>query len=184
VEKPLVVMTPKSLLRLPRCQCALAELAEGAFHEVLADPAADPAGTRRIVLCTGKLYYDLQKAREDGKVEGATVVRLEQLFPFPAAQLSLVLQRYADDAELVWAQEEPRNMGAWRFVREEFLDRASGVASGRVPRYVGREASASPAPGSMKAHNEEQEAIVEATLRIPAAADTRAETRHAAPLTS
>jgi 2-oxoglutarate dehydrogenase E1 component len=164
VEKPLVVMTPKSLLRLPRCQCALAELAEGAFHEVLADPAADPAGTRRIVLCTGKLYYDLQKAREDGKVEGATVVRLEQLFPFPAAQLSLVLQRYADDAELVWAQEEPRNMGAWRFVREQFLDGAVPGAEGRELRYVGRPASASPAAGSLRVHVAEQQAIVSQAL--------------------
>jgi 2-oxoglutarate dehydrogenase E1 component len=75
-------------------------------------------------------------------------------------------------------------MGAWRFVREEFLDRISGIANGRVPRYIGREASASPAPGSLKAHNEEQEAIVEASLAVPASADTRVETRQAAPLTS
>jgi 2-oxoglutarate dehydrogenase E1 component len=184
VEKPLVVMTPKSLLRHPRCQSPLSALAEGRFEEVLDDPAAEPGRVSRIVLTSGKLYYDLLKAREEKKVGDVALVRLEQLYPFPMEALGAALARYPESAELVWAQEEPRNMGAWRFVREEFLDRASGVASGRVPRYVGREASASPAPGSMKAHNEEQEAIVEATLRIPAAADTRAETRHAAPLTS
>ncbi len=184
MEKPLVVMTPKSLLRLPRCQSPLSALAEGRFEEVLDDAAAEPARVSRIVLVTGKLYYDLLKAREEKKVGDVALVRLEQLYPFPMEALGAALARYPETAELVWAQEEPRNMGAWRFVREEFLDRASGVASGRVPRYIGREASASPAPGSLKAHNEEQEAIVEAALRIPAAAETRAEARHAAPATS
>ena len=117
-------------------------------------------------------------------MQGVALVRLEQLYPFPLEALAAALARYPESAELVWAQEEPRNMGAWRFVREEFLDRASGVANGRVPRYIGREASASPAPGSLKAHAEEQEAIVEAALAIPAAAETRVETRHAAPATS
>jgi 2-oxoglutarate dehydrogenase E1 component len=184
VEKPLVVMTPKSLLRHPRCQSPLAALAEGRFEEVIDDGGVDPARVRRVVLCTGKLYYDLLKAREDHKANGVALVRLEQLYPFPIDALASVLGRYPDTAELVWAQEEPRNMGAWRFVREEFLDRISGIANGRVPRYIGREASASPAPGSLKAHNEEQEAIVEASLAVPASADTRVETRQAAPLTS
>jgi 2-oxoglutarate dehydrogenase E1 component len=184
VEKPLVVMTPKSLLRHPRCQSPLAALAEGRFEEVLGDPAAEAGRVTRIVLTSGKLFYDLLKAREEKKVADVAILRLEQLYPFPMEALGAALARYPETAELVWAQEEPRNMGAWRFVREEFLDRASGVASGRVPRYIGREASASPAPGSLKAHNEEQEAIVEAALRIPAAADTRAEAQHAAPLTS
>ena len=184
VEKPLVVMTPKSLLRHPRCQSPLAALAEGRFEEVLDDAAADAGRVSRIVLATGKLYYDLLKAREDHKAQGVALVRLEQLYPFPVEALGAALARYPESAELVWAQEEPRNMGAWRFVREEFLDRISGIAHGRVPRYIGREASASPAPGSLKSHNEEQEAIVEAALGVPTAADTRVETRQAAPLTS
>jgi 2-oxoglutarate decarboxylase len=184
VEKPLVVMTPKSLLRHPRCQSPLAALAEGRFEEVLDDAGADPGRIRRIVLTSGKLYYDLLKARDEQKVEGVALVRLEQLYPFPLQGLAAALARYPESAELVWAQEEPRNMGAWRFVREEFLDRASGLAGGRLPRYVGREASASPAPGSLKAHNEEQEAIVEAALSIPASTETRLETQHAAPATS
>jgi 2-oxoglutarate dehydrogenase E1 component len=185
VEKPLVIMTPKSLLRHPRCQSPLAALAEGRFEEVLDDGGADPGRVRRIVLTVGKLYYDLLKAREEQHVQGVAILRLEQLYPFPMEALGAALARYPESAELVWAQEEPRNMGAWRFVREEFLDRASGIAHGRVPRYVGREASASPAPGSLKAHTEEQEAIVEAALQIPAAADTRIATQpQAAPATS
>jgi 2-oxoglutarate dehydrogenase E1 component len=177
VEKPLVVMTPKSLLRHPRCQCALRELAEGAFQEILDDATADPARVRRVVLCTGKLYYDLQKAREDERVSGVALVRLEQLYPFAAAQLSLVLQRYPGTADLVWAQEEPRNMGAWRFVREQFLDGAVPAAEGRALRYVGRSASASPAGGSHKTHVAEQEAIVAQALGVPAGEEVELATR-------
>jgi 2-oxoglutarate dehydrogenase E1 component len=184
VEKPLVVMTPKSLLRHPRCQSPLTTLAEGRFEEVLDDAGVEPGRVRRIVLTTGKLYYDLLKAREDQHVNGVALVRLEQLYPFPLERLAAALARYPANAELVWAQEEPRNMGAWRFVREEFLDRAVGFANGRVPRYIGREASASPAPGSLKAHVEEQESIVEAALAIPASTETEVDTRHAAPATS
>jgi 2-oxoglutarate dehydrogenase E1 component len=177
VEKPLVVMTPKSLLRHPRCQCALRELAEGAFQEILDDATADPARVRRVVLCTGKLYYDLQKAREDERVSGVALVRLEQLYPFAAAQLSLVLQRYPGTADLVWAQEEPRNMGAWRFVREQFLDGAVPAAEGRALRHVGRSASASPAGGSHKTHVAEQEAIVAQALAVPAGEEVELATR-------
>jgi 2-oxoglutarate dehydrogenase E1 component len=159
VEKPLVVMTPKSLLRHPRCVSSLQSLAEGRFEEVLDDAAADPARVRRVVLTTGKLYYDLLKGREDLRGDGVAIVRLEQLYPYPAAALGRALGRYPSAVELVWAQEEPQNMGAWRFVREQFLD---GCVPGgpRSPRYIGREPSASPAPGSHKAHVREQEAIV------------------------
>ena len=184
IEKPLVVMTPKSLLRHPRCQSPLSALAEGRFEEVLDDTGVEPGRVRRIVLTTGKLFYDLLKTREEQKVGGVALVRIEQLYPFPLEGLAATLARYPDDAELVWAQEEPSNMGAWRFVREEFLDRAAGLANGRVPRYIGREASASPAPGSLKAHVEEQESIVEAALQIAASAETSVDTRHAAPATS
>ena len=184
VEKPLVVMTPKSLLRHPRCQSSLASLAEGRFEEVLDDAGVDPGRVRRIVLTSGKLYYDLLKAREDQHVTGVALVRVEQLYPFPLDGLAIALARYPGNADLVWAQEEPRNMGAWRFVREEFMDRAAGLANGRVPRYVGREASASPAPGSLKVHIAEQEAIVEAALQIPGANETQLVTEHAAPASS
>jgi 2-oxoglutarate dehydrogenase E1 component len=169
-EKPLVVFTPKSLLRHPRCLSPLSELAEGRFAEVLDDPAAERGRVRRVVLTSGKLYYDLLKAREDKRADGVALVRLEQLYPFPAEALAPVLERYPRSAELLWAQEEPSNMGAWRFVRERFLDEGVPGAAGRVPRYVGRPPSASPAGGSYKLHLEEQEGIVEAALGVGSAA--------------
>jgi Pyruvate/2-oxoacid:ferredoxin oxidoreductase gamma subunit len=126
-------MTPKSLLRHPRCVSSLTELAEGRFREVLEDASADPARVRRVVLTSGKLYYDLLKAREDGRADHVSLVRLEQLYPFPAAELARVLARYPVDVELLWAQEEPRNMGAWRFCASSSLDRIIRDP-GRVPR--------------------------------------------------
>lgn len=166
VEKPLVVFTPKSLLRHPRCLSTLQELAEGRFREVLDDAGAEPGKVRRVVLTSGKLYYDLAKAREERKVDHVALLRLEQLYPFPAAELARSLARYSATAELVWAQEEPRNMGAWRFVRERFLDGEVLTPGQRVPVYAGREESASPAAGSHKTHLREQEALVRAALGV------------------
>ncbi|HYN03164.1 MAG TPA: multifunctional oxoglutarate decarboxylase/oxoglutarate dehydrogenase thiamine pyrophosphate-binding subunit/dihydrolipoyllysine-residue succinyltransferase subunit, partial [Vicinamibacteria bacterium] len=140
VEKPLVVFTPKSLLRHARCVSPLAELAEGRFEPVIDDAVADPARVRRVVLCSGKVYFDLLKAREDLKRDDAALVRVERLYPFPAAEVQAALARYSPQAEIVWCQEEPRNMGAWRFVRERFLD-GDVEAAGRSPRYAGREES-------------------------------------------
>ena len=159
IEKPLVVFTPKSLLRHPRCLSPLQELAEGRFQPVIDDRATDPAAARRVVLVSGKLYYDLLQAREHAGTREVAFVRVEQLYPFPAAELGVVLARYPQ-AELVWAQEEPRNMGAWRFVRERFLDGEVPDPARRLPRYIGRSHLAAPAPGSHKVHVAEQEAIV------------------------
>jgi 2-oxoglutarate dehydrogenase E1 component len=164
------VFTPKSLLRHPRCVSTLGELAEGRFQEVLDDPAAERGRVRRIVLTSGKLYYDLLKAREDKRADGLALVRLEQIYPFPTGPLSRVLERYPRSAELVWAQEEPQNMGAWRFIRERFLDEGVPGASDRLPRYIGRPPSASPAAGSYKLHLQEQEAILEDALGVGSAA--------------
>jgi 2-oxoglutarate dehydrogenase complex dehydrogenase (E1) component-like enzyme len=181
VEKPLVVFTPKSLLRHPRCVSSLAELAEGRFEPVLDDAAANPGRVRRVVLVAGKLYYDLLKAREDLKRDDVALVRLEQFYPFPAAELGRALVRYAASTEIVWAQEEPKNMGAWRYVREQFLDGPMRELR-RLPRYAGREESASPAPGSHKVHVAEQDAIVADALR--STVDTPAAARRPAPATS
>src|SRR5437667_3713078 len=170
VEKPLVVMTPKSLLRHPRCVSSLPELADGRFLEVLDDPYADPARVRRVVLTSGKLYYDLLKAREQARADHVALVRLEQLYPAPGGEIARVLARYPVDAELLWAQEEPRNMGAWRFVREQFLDGVVLDPGRRQPRYVGRGESAAPAPGSHKVHLQEQEALVRQALEQPKSA--------------
>jgi 2-oxoglutarate dehydrogenase E1 component len=157
------VFTPKSLLRHPRCASSLQELAEGRFDPVIDDRGADPAATRRVVLCAGKVYYDLLKAREDAKRQDVALLRVERLYPFPSVELEAALLRYPQSAELVWCQEEPRNMGAFRFVRERFLD-GDVIASGRALRYAGRAASAAPAPGSLKVHLAEQEALVKEAL--------------------
>lgn len=164
-DKPLVVMTPKSLLRHPRCVSSLQDLAEGRFEPVLADHDVAAARVRRIVLTSGKLYYDLLKTREERKLDDVALVRLESYYPFPTQELGRVLALYPSEAELVWAQEEPRNMGAWRFLREQFLDGFVPNTGTRLPRYVGRDASASPAPGSQKTHQREQDTIVDTALR-------------------
>jgi 2-oxoglutarate dehydrogenase E1 component len=116
------------------------------------------------VLTSGKIYYDLVKAREDRKLDHVAVLRLEQLYPFPAGELARALARYSATAELVWAQEEPRNMGGWRFVREHFMDGEILTPGKRVPLYAGRDESASPATGSHKVHLREQDAVVRGAL--------------------
>jgi 2-oxoglutarate decarboxylase len=163
-EKPLVVLTPKSLLRHPRCVSSLESLTDGRFEEILDDPAADPARIQRIAITSGKLYYDLLKGRDERRADRVALVRLEQLYPFPGRDLARTLARYPLTAELAWAQEEPKNMGAWRFLRERFLDGDVADHGKRQPRYIGRAASASPATGSYKVHVQEQEAIVRAVF--------------------
>ena len=164
VEKPMVVFTPKSLLRHPACTSSLEELADGVFRPVIDDARVDPNRVTRVVLTSGKVYFELAKARDERGAGHVALVRLEQYYPFPAAELQATLARFAPGAELCWLQEEPRNMGAWRFVREQFLDGAIADAGGRVPRYLGRPAAAAPAPGSHKVHQQEQDALIAAAL--------------------
>ena len=162
VNKPLVIMTPKSLLRHPKCVSTPQELTDGGVQEVI--PAdTDPAATTRHILCSGKVYYDLVKALEDDdRRDEVAITRLEQFYPFPEAELRDELERYADADETVWVQEEPKNMGAWTFVRsrlDDLLEALHGPCEQRI-QYIGRPASASPATGSAKVHDREQEHIV------------------------
>jgi 2-oxoglutarate dehydrogenase E1 component len=158
-RKPLVVMTPKSLLRNKRAVSPVEDLTTGHFQEVLDDPAADPGRVRRIVLCSGKVFYDLLERREAAGINDVALVRLEQFHPFPSEQLQRVLGRYRKAQVCVWAQEESHNMGGWFFV--EPLVRALGADI----HYVGRDSSASPATGSRQVHLREQKELVEAALR-------------------
>jgi len=162
VRKPLIVFTPKSLLRHPRAVSALREFSTGGFVELLDDAGARPAQVTRVIFCSGKLYYDLLGAREERQAAHVALIRVEQLYPFAAEQAAEILARYTPAAEAVWAQEEPRNMGAWRVMREclEPLLRPTG----REVRYVGRPESASPATGSAKRHKQEAEEIVSEAL--------------------
>ena len=161
-RKPLVIFTPKSLLRHPRAVSALHDLASGGFMEILPDSAADAQKVSRVVFCSGKIYYDLLHAREERQADHVALVRVEQLYPFAADQAAEIVGAYAKTAEIVWAQEEPRNMGAWRFIQEKMQPVLDG--GNREIRYIGRPESASPATGSGKRHQQEQAAIVEDAL--------------------
>jgi len=163
VRKPLSIFTPKSLLRHPGAVSRLHDFSTGGFMEILGDP--EPAGGARIsrvVFCSGKIYYDLLAARRERDAGHVALVRVEQLYPFAAGQAAEILSAYPAEAEVVWAQEEPRNMGPWRFMREWMQPLLE--ATRRELRYIGRAESASPATGSGKRHQREQAEIVEGAL--------------------
>ncbi len=165
VQRPLIVMTPKSLLRLPAAASRLEEMAEGRFQYVIDDPTVEDASqVRRIVFLSGKLYYDV--LAEHKAEDGVAVVRVEQLYPYPREAIRALLQRYASATEVAWAQEEPRNQGAWNFIKAFVRDDLHDSAAHReVPlRYIGRPPAASPATGSFKVHQQEQAAIIRAIL--------------------
>ena len=152
-RKPLVVFTPKSLLRHPKCVSEISELTKGGFQEVIDDANATAKATRRVVFCSGKVYYDLLERQETDKESGVAVVRVEQLYPFPQKQLDAVVAKYKNATELVWLQEEPENMGAWSYLLRTWTNAEL--------KLIAREASASPATGSHKQHDKEQHALIE-----------------------
>ncbi|HEY2785236.1 MAG TPA: 2-oxoglutarate dehydrogenase E1 component [Fimbriiglobus sp.] len=154
-RKPLVVMTPKSLLRHPKAVSPIADFESGTFREVIDDAVADPDRTRRILICSGKVYYDLAARQEKKQAADIAVVRLEQFYPWPQDQLQTVLDRYKKAREFVWVQEESQNMGGWSFVEPRLRN------MGAVAAYVGRDASASPATGSHHVHEYEQRVLVD-----------------------
>lgn len=162
-RKPLIVMTPKSLLR-HKLAVSRAEDFQGDSHfrRILSDPSAPAdAATKRLVLCTGKVAYDLIEARDAAGDDTTQIVRIEQLYPFPTEALAKRIERMPNLEHVVWAQEEPKNNGYWFFV-EPFIEEALGMAGARIarPRYAGRAASASPATGLMKRHQAEQGALI------------------------
>ncbi len=161
--RPLVVMTPKSLLRLPAAASRLSELAEGSFQPVIDDAAARARGAdvTRVVLCSGKVYYDLLAEAEKLGDDRPAVVRVEQLYTFPEAELRAVLEGYPAMTELVWTQEEPKNMGAWTYIAPKLRGL---LGEGVELEYVGRPERASPAEGYPAAHAAEQSRIVAAAL--------------------
>jgi 2-oxoglutarate dehydrogenase E1 component len=174
-RKPLVLMTPKSLLRHKRVVSTIAEFGpNSSFHRLLWDNAQSPSAAgiklasddkiRRVVLCSGKVYYDLYEEREKRGVDDVYLLRMEQLYPFPARALIQELSRFKD-AEMVWCQEEPKNMGAWSFIEPNIawvLDHIE--AKHRRPRYAGRPSSAATATGLMSKHVRELQAFVDEAL--------------------
>jgi 2-oxoglutarate dehydrogenase E1 component len=161
-RKPLVIMTPKSLLRHPKVTSALGECAQGSFQPVLPDPREGHAGhVRRVLLCSGKVYYDLAERRDKHQRDDIAILRVEELYPLPDAALRAELSCYPDDTPVVWVQEEPANMGVWHYLRVRLGERIFG----RFPlSVVSRPESASPATGSAASHKREQEALVAAAL--------------------
>jgi len=166
-RKPLILMTPKSLLRHKLAVSSLADFTgDGHFHRILSDLNPPAAGeTRRLVLCSGKLAYELMEARDKAGDLGVEIVRIEQLYPFPSEPLLKRLKAMPELKNLIWAQEEPKNNGAWHFV-EDILEQCLAEAGfkGMRAQYAGRDAGASPATGLAKRHAAEQSALIEAAL--------------------
>ncbi len=161
-RKPLVIMAPKSLLRHPAAVSPIGEFVAGSFQEILPDPAE--AGGRpvdRIILCSGKVYYDLAEHRAKNSIAGAALVRVEQLYPLHRNRLAELADAYGHQARLVWCQEEPENMGAWRWIAPQLEE-----IFGRRPAYAGREASASPAVGVLALHRLQLSALLGAVYSV------------------
>lgn len=149
VQKPLIVFTPKALLRHPVCVSSLNDFAKGTFQEVIDDPQP-PAKTKRLIFCCGKVYYELAAEREKRKNSDTAIIRIEQLYPFPKEKIKELLKKYAGFQECVWVQEEHRNMGAWDFIRPLLEDAVAIKVN-----YAGRVQSASPAAGSFALHKKQ-----------------------------
>ena len=171
-RKPLVLMTPKSLLRHELSVSALQDFSRGSFANVIGEIdeiAVEPV--RRIVFCAGKVYFDLLKARRKEGLRDVALVRIEQLYPFPGDEYAAVLRKYPNARELVWCQEEPQNQGAWYQIRHRLQEFAGAR---REVLYAGRASAAAPATGHVKVHESEQQGIVQAALHASASADDAA----------
>jgi len=168
LRKPLIVMTPKSLLRHPEAISSLEELSEGSFQTVLPETDADivPAKVKRIVLCGGKVYYELRNKRREAGIKDIAIIRLEQLYPFPEDILYEVLKPYKNFTEVVWCQEEPQNMGAWYQSQHHIKNVIRRDRPAFQLGYAGRTASAAPAGGYMELHNKRQTRLVGEALKL------------------
>jgi 2-oxoglutarate dehydrogenase E1 component len=161
-RKPLVVMTPKSLLRKPDAASSLKELAKGGFQTVIGEiDALEPDQVTRVVACSGKVYYDLVTARRERRADNVAIIRIEQLYPFPHKQFAAEMKRYAKAKDVVWAQEEPQNQGAWYQIQHYMQE---NMRADQKLHYAGRPSSASPAVGYVAKHNEQQKKLVEQAL--------------------
>jgi 2-oxoglutarate dehydrogenase E1 component len=164
LEKPLIVMTPKSLLRLPAARSVIKEFTESEFMEVIDDDSVkDNNDIKRVILTSGKVYYDLIRYREINEINDTAIVRVEQYYPYPGDRLNEILQSY-DKAKIInWVQEEPKNMGAWGFMYPRLVEK--NIKSYQKLTYVGRTESPSPASGSMKIHNKHQDDLLKAAFK-------------------
>jgi 2-oxoglutarate dehydrogenase E1 component len=173
-RKPLIVMTPKSLLRHELSVSSLDELTRGSFARVIDEVDDIPAQqVRRVVFCSGKVYFDLLKARRKDGIRDMALVRIEQLYPFPTEEYETALNRYTNAREIVWCQEEPQNQGAWYQIRHRLQEVLGGR---RQVLYAGRAPAAAPATGIAKIHDREQQALIDAALHATTTEDSARET--------
>jgi 2-oxoglutarate dehydrogenase E1 component len=166
MRKPLIVMTPKSLLRHRLASSPVADLKAGHFQTVMREiDAIDAAAVHRIVFCSGKVFYDLLEARRTHQITDVALIRLEQLYPFPVQEYADVLAEYPAAREIIWCQEEPQNQGAWYQIRHRLQE---GLGSDEQLFYAGRAGAAAPASGIFQRHVQEQQALVDTALRASA----------------
>jgi 2-oxoglutarate dehydrogenase E1 component len=164
MRRPLIVMSPKSLLRHPLAVSSIDELASGIFHNVIDEiDELDAQTVKRVVMCSGKVYYDLLEQRRKNEQEDVAIIRIEQLYPFPQQEMAKVVEKYQHVKDWVWCQEEPQNQGAWYCSQHHFLQ---SLPSDAKLKYAGRNASASPAVGYVSVHNQQQKALIEDALTI------------------
>ena len=162
LRKPLVIMTPKSLLRHKDAASDLGELARGEFQTVIGERAAlDENKVKRVIACSGRVYFDLVAAREERKADDVAVIRIEQLYPFPHKALAAELKKFPNATDVIWCQDEPQNQGAWFYVQHHLLE---NMSDGQKLGYAGRPASASPAVGYYVKHLEQQKALIDAAF--------------------
>ena len=162
VRKPLIVFTPKSLLRHRDSVSTLNALYEGQFHSTFDDPTiAEPQAVSRVIFCSGKVFFDLQQEQQHRKASDCAIVRVEQLYPFPAEEIAALLAKYGKAKTIVWCQEEPENQGAWHFIVSRL---PALLKTKQVLQYAGRPAAAAPAVGYLKIHIEQQRQLIEAAL--------------------
>ena len=163
LRNPLIVMTPKSLLRHKLSTSPLTDLSSGAFQLMIQDDVVKPEDAKRLVLCSGKVYYDLLEAREVQARKDIAIVRIEQLYPFPIPEFKALIEAHAHVRDVVWCQEEPQNQGAWYQIRHRLQE---PLSDSQQLFYAGREGAAAPASGIFKVHLQQQQALVEAALDI------------------
>lgn len=164
MRRPLVVMSPKSLLRHPLAVSSLDELSTGVFKNIIGEiDEIDPKKVTRVVMCSGKVYYDLLEKRRENKQTDVAIIRIEQLYPFPIDEINAELAQYAHVKDWVWCQEEPMNQGAWYCSQHRFY---ASIPQGATLTYAGRDASASPAVGYISVHNQQQKQLVDDALTI------------------
>jgi len=163
-RKPLICFTPKKLLRYPTCVSSINDFTTGGFQEVLDDSTVKAAATiKKVVFCSGKIYYDLMEGKEKAAVNDIAIIRLEQLYPFPIKQIKAILDKYKMATEFIWAQEEPENMGAWLHVMRMFMKYTE--TENIKLKYIGRNENASPATGFSKTHGAQQQNIIDRIIQ-------------------